>query len=246
MKLYGLIGNPLGHSFSKKYFTEKFYKENRTDCRFELYPLQSIDEFSGLIKNTTNLKGLAVTIPYKESVILFLSEVNDHAKKIGAVNCIKISADKLVGYNTDAIGFEKSLKPLLKSNHVKALVLGSGGSSKAIQYVLKKLNIPFFIVTRNEKLNEGFIRYDSVDETIIQNYPLIINCTPVGMFPNDDEQPALPYHFLSAKNLLYDLVYKPEETKFLSSGKHFGAATKNGFEMLLIQAEENWRIWNEE
>ena len=244
MNVYGLIGNPLVHSFSKKYFTEKFEKKNLDDCRFELYPLEAISEFPDLVEHVKDLQGLAVTIPYKESVIAFLDEVQEDAKKIGAVNCIKITANKLTGYNTDHIGFERSLKPLLQLHHRKALVLGSGGSSKAVQYVLDKLNISFLVVTRNNIPANGFINYDTIDERIMYEYPLIINCTPVGMFPNDAEQPPLPYHFLNKKNLLFDLVYRPAETRFLLSGKESGATVKNGFEMLLIQAEENWRIWN--
>ena len=246
MNVYGLIGNPLGHSFSKKYFTEKFEKENLDDYRFELYPLSTISEFPSLISTVKDLKGLAVTIPYKETVVPFLNDVQEEAKKIGAVNCIKITTNKLTGYNTDAIGFERSLKPLLQPHHTKALVLGSGGSSKAIQYVLNKLQIAFLVVTRSEIGVEGFINYHAVDEHIINDYPLIINCTPVGMFPNEAEKPLLPYHFLGKKNLLFDLVYRPAETKFLTSGKQYGASIKNGLEMLLIQAEENWGIWNSE
>ena len=244
MNVYGLIGNPLGHSFSKKYFTKKFEKENLGDCRFELYPLSLISEFPALIENTKDLKGLAVTIPYKQTVVAFLDDVHEEAKKIGAVNCIKITTNKLTGYNTDIIGFERSLKPLLQPHHSKALVLGSGGSSKAVQYVLNKLQIAFLVVTRNEIGAEGFINYHHVDEHIINDYPLIINCTPVGMFPDEAGQPLLPYHFLSKKNLLFDLVYRPAETRFLASGKQFGATVKNGLEMLMIQAEENWGIWN--
>ncbi len=244
MNVYGLIGNPLGHSFSKKYFTEKFEKENLDDCRFELYPLSAISEFPFLISTVKDLKGLAVTIPYKESVIAFLDDVDEEAKKIGAVNCIKITTNKLTGYNTDVIGFERSLKPLLQQHHTKALILGSGGSSKAVQYVLNKLQIAFLVVTRNEIRAEGFINYHAVDEHIINDHPLIINCTPVGMFPNEAEQPLLPYHFLNKKNILFDLIYRPVETRFLASGKQYGAIIKNGLEMLLIQAEENWRIWN--
>ncbi|MEP7166026.1 MAG: shikimate dehydrogenase [Ferruginibacter sp.] len=246
MNVYGLIGNPLGHSFSKKYFTEKFEKEGRNDCRFELYPLSTISEFPSLIENTKDLRGLAVTIPYKEAVIPFLDDISEEAKKIGAVNCIKIIANRLRGYNTDAIGFERSLKPLLQPHHAKALVLGSGGSSKAVQYVLDKLRITFLVVTRNEMERAGFINYSAIDENITNDHPLIINCTPVGMYPNEAEQPLLPYHFLHKKNLLFDLIYRPAETRFLASGKQFGATVKNGFEMLMIQAEENWRIWNAE
>jgi shikimate dehydrogenase len=245
MIIYGLIGNPLGHSFSKKYFTEKFEKENLGDLRFELYPLKNISEFPFLLESTESIKGLAVTIPYKETVMAFLDVIDPVAKMIGAVNCIKINSNILTGFNTDCIGFERSLKPLLQPHHTGALVLGSGGASKAIQYVLGKLKIKFLVVTRNESLKEGIINYNSIDEHCVNHYPIIINCTPVGMFPNIAEQPFLPYHFLNEKNLLFDLVYMPAETKFMTTGKRYGAIVKNGYEMLLIQAEENWRIWNE-
>lgn len=244
MKVYGLIGNPLGHSFSKQYFTEKFEREQLPGCRFELYPLKNIDQLTSLLNSEADLKGLAVTIPYKEAVIPFLNVVDEVAALIGAVNCIKISAGNLIGYNTDCIGFERSLLPVLQSQHTKALVLGSGGSSKAVQYVLRKLNIYFLVVTRNKILQQGFIHYDLIDENIMQHYSLIINCSPVGMFPDEDNKPEIPYQYLSKDHLLFDLVYKPAETKFLKEGKSRGSTVKNGYEMLVIQAEENWKIWN--
>ena len=244
MKVYGLIGNPLGHSFSKQYFTEKFEREQLPGCRFELYPIENIDQFTSLLNSEADLNGLAVTIPYKEAVIPFLNIVDEVAALIGAVNCIKISAGNLIGYNTDCIGFERSLLPVLQSQHTKALVLGSGGSSKAVQYVLRKLNIDLLVVTRNKILPEGFIHYDLIDENIMQQYSLIINCSPVGMFPSEDEKPTIPYQYLSKDHLLFDLVYKPAETKFLKEGKSRGSTVKNGYEMLVIQAEENWKIWN--
>ena len=160
------------------------------------------------------------------------------------MNCIKISAGNLIGYNTDCIGFERSLLPVLQSQHTKALVLGSGGSSKAVQYVLRKLNIDLLVVTRNKILPEGFIHYDLIDENIMQQYSLVINCSPVGMFPDEDNKPEIPYQYLSKDHLLFDLVYKPAETKFLKEGKSRGSTVKNGYEMLVIQAEENWKIWN--
>jgi len=244
MKLYGLIGNPLGHSFSKKYFTEKFEKEQLKDCSFELYPLKQIQDLTKLLKDIIDLHGLAVTIPYKESVIPFLDSIDKEASIIGAVNCIQITAGTLTGYNTDLIGFEKSLLPLLKPHHTKALVLGSGGSSKAVQYVLRKLGIGFLVVTRNEDPAEGFIQYNSIDQNLVEQSTLIINCSPVGMYPRIDEKPAIPYRYLSNKHLLFDLIYRPEQTKFLEEGLKMGATVKNGYEMLVIQAEENWKIWN--
>jgi shikimate dehydrogenase len=245
MNVYGLIGYPLDHSFSKKYFTEKFEKEGYGDCFFKLFPLENIAAFPDLFNKEKNIKGLAVTIPYKEAVMAFLPFLDDKAKEIGAVNCIKMSNNILKGYNTDSIGFERSFSPLLQSSHTKALVLGSGGSSKAVQYVLGKMGMPFLIVTRQELITGNFINYDKIDEKMIKEYPVIINCTPVGMSPNEGAQPQIPYQYLDKKNLLYDLIYSPAQTNFLKRGLEKGAAVKNGYEMLTIQAEENWAIWNE-
>ncbi|MBS1742150.1 MAG: shikimate dehydrogenase [Bacteroidetes bacterium] len=244
MKLYGLIGYPLGHSFSKQYFTEKFIREQITDCSFELFPISHIDRIGNLIKSETNLQGLAVTIPYKEAVLPFLYKIDPVAEAVGAVNCIRIIEGKCYGYNTDSTGFEQSLSPLLKASHPKALVLGSGGSSKAVQYVLTKKGIEFLIVTSSDKHTGKYIQYRQISEALLQEYPVIINCTPVGMSPNVHEYPQLPYEFLSEKNLLFDLIYSPSKTKFLQLGEERGATVKNGFEMLVLQAEENWKIWN--
>ena len=244
MKLYGLIGYPLGHSFSKQYFTEKFDQENIKDCRFELFELSDIGELHLLLKKEPALKGLAVTIPYKESVLQYLDIIDKDAALIGAVNCIGISSGRLTGYNTDHIGFEMSLKPLLQSHHTKALVLGSGGSSKAVQYVLQKLEIEYLVVTRNKLTAPGMISYESLNEQVMHEHSLVINCTPVGMFPHEKEKPAIPYRYLHPAHLLFDLIYKPSTTQFLLKGKEQGAAVKNGYEMLVLQAEENWKIWN--
>ena len=222
MKLYGLIGYPLGHSFSKQYFTEKFEQEGIADCSFEAFPIESIDLFPSLLKNNPSLKGLSVTIPYKERVLQFVDEISDEVKAIGATNSIKISNGKLTAYNTDIVGFEKSFVKLLKPHHTKALVLGTGGASKAVQYVLNKLKIDFVVVTR-KKQNDNQITYEEIDEVTMKNYPVIINCSPVGMYPNDIIAPAIPYQFISADHYLYDLVYKPAETLFLKNGKERGA-----------------------
>lgn len=246
MNEYGLIGYPLQHSFSKKYFTEKFEKEGLTNCSFKLFPLQSVSELPEILHSHKNLKGLAVTIPYKVEVLPYLTAVDEAVIKIGAVNCIRIKNEKLTGYNTDVTGFEKSFLPHLKDHHSRALVLGTGGASKAVQYVLNKLGFQFLVVTRNIEFRQGHIQYEMINVEIIENYPVIINCTPVGMFPNEKAKPLIPYHLLTNRNYLYDLVYKPEETLFLNEGKKYGAIVKNGFEMLIIQAEENWRIWNDE
>jgi shikimate dehydrogenase len=245
MKKYGLIGYPLGHSFSKKYFEDKFVNAKLKDCIFELFPLQEIEQYELLKATHEDLCGLAVTIPYKESVIQYLSNISADAKAIGAVNCIKFLGNKTMGYNTDVVGFEKSLLPLLQPTHTKALVLGTGGASKAVQYVLKKLGIIFLLVSRNKTDTSNTITYTEINAEILNEHTLIINTTPLGMTPNEDAMPAIPYEALTAKHLLYDLIYKPEKTTFLQEGEKKGCVIKNGFEMLIIQAEENWKIWNE-
>lgn len=249
---YGLIGYPLSHSFSKKYFTEKFEKENISDSEYHAFPIEKIELLPQLIKDNPSLRGLSVTIPYKESVIPFLDELDATAKKIGAVNCIKITnttthsqlpTPHFKGYNTDAFGFRQSIKPFLESQHERALILGTGGASKAVEYVLKEIGINCFFVTRN-KTAENQFTYDEVNENMLNAFKLIINATPLGMFPNVDACPAIPYQYLSPSHLLYDLVYNPTETEFLKQGKLKGASIVNGFSMLQHQAEEAWRIWN--
>jgi shikimate dehydrogenase len=244
MKLYGLIGYPLGHSFSKQYFTEKFEKEGIKDCLFEAFPISSINEFPLLLEEHKNLKGLSVTIPYKEQVLEFVDELSEEVKYIGATNSIKISGNKLIAYNTDITGFEESFSKELKPFHTKALVLGTGGASKAVQFVLKKLNIPFLLVTRTPQGKDGFISYHTIDKLMMEEYKIIINCSPVGMSPNDNECPEIPYQLLSHQHYLYDLVYKPSKTLFLQRGADAGSQIKNGKDMLLIQAEASWKIWN--
>ena len=246
MKLFGLIGYPLGHSFSKQYFTEKFEREGLTDCFFEAFPIKSINEFRDLLRSNPQLKGLGVTIPYKEQVLEYIDEFSDEVKFIGATNSIKITGNKLIAYNTDIIGFEQSFSKLLKPMHKKALVLGTGGASKAIQYVLRKLGLDFLVVTRNELVKNGFIQYKDIDQKIMGEYSILINCTPVGTSPNEHEAPQLPYHLLTADHYLYDLVYKPAKTLFLQKGELQGATIQNGYDMLLIQAEASWKIWNSE
>ena len=189
-----------------------------------------------------NLKGIAVTIPYKKAVIDFLDETDDVVKQIGACNCIQIKNKKLKGYNTDVVGFEKSFTPLLQSHHQQALILGTGGASSAVEYVLRKLNIPFRFVSRQKK--ENCFVYDELNEEIFQSYQIIINTSPVGTFPNIEEAPNIPYQFINQQHYLYDLVYNPAATKFLILGKANGAIVKNGYDMLVLQAEENWKIWN--
>lgn len=247
MKQLGLIGYPLGHSFSKKYYLEKFRNEGIKNIDYDLYPLSTIEEFPSLYLNNPEFYGVNVTIPYKQDVMQYLTELSDEAKEIAAVNCIQIrhEADgvKLKGFNTDAYGFEKSLEPLLKPNHSKALIFGNGGATKAVAYSLKKLGIDFKIVSRTK--TEDNLSYEDLSEELIKNTPLLINCTPLGTFPKTEECPALPYHAISSEHLLYDLIYNPEETLFLKKGKERGAAIKNGYEMLVLQAEKNWEIWNQ-
>lgn len=244
IKQFGLIGYPLGHSFSKKYFEEKFANENLQDCVFDLFPIKEVGGYKNLIEGHQNLVGLAVTIPYKETVMPFLDNVSDVAKEIGAVNCITCKKEKTTGYNTDVIGFEKSLLPLLQTQYTKALILGTGGASKAVQYVLKNLGISFLLVSRTRTDNS--ISYEDISEERMQSHLLIINTTPLGMQPNEDTFPNIPYEYLTSQHLLYDLIYKPEKTVFLQKGEEQGCVIKNGFEMLVLQAEENWKIWTAE
>ena len=242
MRTFGLIGYPLTHSFSKKYFTEKFLQEGLTECVYENFPIEKIDLLSTVFDQHTDLVGLNVTIPYKEQVIEFLDEQTLVVQKTGACNCIKIVNGKKIGYNTDVIGFGKSLDPKLKSWHKNALVLGSGGASKAVQYALGERGISYLVVSRSKK--EGSISYEDIDEKLIKKYTLIINTTPLGMFPLVDDAPVLPYHALGGEHYLFDLVYNPSKTLFLKKGEERGAVIENGADMLKIQADASWEIWN--
>jgi shikimate dehydrogenase len=248
MKKYGLIGYPLTHSFSKKFFTEKFEQEN-TDASYTNFEIENIALLPEVLKNNPELIGLNVTIPYKEQVIPYLDELDDAARDVGAVNTVKIDRRKenfqLKGYNTDTWGFETSLKPLLKEYHKKALILGTGGASKAIKYVLKKLNIEF-ISASIEELKGNEIRYEEIDSKMIDERLLIINATPLGTFPNVETYPEIPYECITEKHLLFDLVYNPEITRFMLKGAEKGATVKNGYEMLLLQAVKSYEIWNSE
>lgn len=250
MRNFGLIGNPLSHSFSKKYFTNKFKKESILDANYELFPIKEIDEIKLLLQEQKDLLGLNVTIPYKQAVIPYLDELDPTAKAVGAVNTIKISTlenvqVQLKGYNTDVIGFRQSLKPFLAKEHERALIFGSGGASKAVSYVLDQLNIPHFIVSRNPTGVKA-ISYSELDEASVSRFQLLINCTPLGMSPNLDQMPPIPMDAVGKKHLAYDLVYNPLETKFLAMAKAKGALTVNGLSMLQLQAEAAWKIWNEE
>jgi len=243
MRLFGLIGYPLSHSFSKKYFTGKFEKEGITECSYELFPLKTIDELPSLLKNNPELEGLNVTVPYKKQVIRFLDESRVPGG-LDACNCINITGGKLTGYNTDITGFEMSIKHLLRSHHKKALVLGNGGATAAVVFVLMKLGIDFTIVSRTPE-NDSMISYKKVTEEIIKEHTIIINTTPLGMHPGENSCPSIPYQHISGDHLLYDLVYNPSKTLFLKKGEERGAVIKNGEEMLFLQAEESWRIWNQ-
>ncbi len=246
MKQYGLIGYPLAHSFSENYFKEKFRREKINDCVYNLFPLRHINQLPEFINKNPSLCGLNVTVPYKESVISHLYELDEVAKAVGAVNCIKITRQqhgtKLIGFNTDVIGFEDSLKPNLKSWHQHAIILGTGGGAKAVAYVLKKLGITFTYVSCNPG-NSDTIGYPDLTKPIIQNHLLIINTTPLGMYPQTQTYPQIPYELLGERHLLFDLIYNPEQTLFLQKGKKQGTAIKNGLEMLYIQAEKSWEIW---
>lgn len=242
MRLFGLIGYPLSHSFSKKYFTEKFEKEGLTGCRFENFSIASIEDLPKVLKDNPGLEGLAVTIPYKQAVIKFLHTAH-LPNGLDACNCIRISGKKLAGYNTDHTGFEKTIAPLLKPHHKQALILGNGGATASVAFVLRKLGIGFDIVSR-ELHNGSTLTYGDVDEKVMKEHTVIINTTPLGMFPVVDERPSILYSNITKDHLLYDLIYNPAKTLFLKIAEMRGATIKNGEEMLVIQAEENWKIWN--
>lgn len=241
-RLFGLIGYPLSHSFSKKYFTEKFEKESIPDCSYELFPIEKIDAIQQIITAHPELRGMNVTIPYKESVLPYLDEVSQAVKEIGACNCIDIRDGRLTGYNTDVIGFEKMLTPLIQPHHRQALILGTGGAAKAVAWVLQKLNITYHYVSR--KAGDNRYSYHDLTDEVMHTHTLIINTTPLGMWPNPDETPPVPFDFIKEKHLAVDLIYNPEKTKFLLESERRGATILNGMEMLIIQAEESWRIWN--
>lgn len=246
MKQYGLIGFPLKHSFSKQFFTEKFKQEN-IDSEYLNFEISDIKNFAEIINSNPNLAGLNVTIPYKEAVIPFLDELVPEAKEIGAINVITISQKDnrpyLTGYNSDVIGFQQSIAPLINKNiHKKALILGTGGASKAVERGLKNIGIETTYVSRKKSF--GILTYEELNQHTFEEYKIIVNSTPLGTFPNVDEAPEIPYQYLTNDHLLYDLVYNPTETKFLRMGKEAGAEIKNGAEMLELQALAAWDIWN--
>ena len=242
-KRYGLIGKNIDYSFSRAYFAEKFEKLKNKNSEYVNFDLQSISEFGDLLESQKNLRGLNVTIPYKQSIIPYLDSLSKKAKAIGAVNTIQITkSGKLKGYNTDWYGFYYSLKPLLKFHHKRALILGTGGASKAIEYALKKLGLKYTFISRTKDANT--LLYSELTEEIMAKYTLIINTTPVGTFPNVDLMPEVPVEYLSERHIVYDLIYNPEETALMKAAKLKGAKVKNGYEMLVLQAEKAYKIWN--
>ena len=244
MKTYGLIGRSLGHSFSEKYFSEKFQKENIQGCQYLNFEMENLQKEIPALKKNPELKGLNITIPYKTEIISFLDEMSDECRQINACNCIKIKDGKWFGFNTDVIGFEKSFIPHLKPYHKKALVLGTGGSSNAVAYVLQKLDIDFLKVSRRENQSPSVISYEDISEEKMKEFEIVINTTPLGTFPNVNECPPLPYESVSNQHYFFDLIYNPSKTLFLSLAEKHGAIIENGSQMLAIQAEESWKIWN--
>lgn len=247
MRSYGLIGFPLTHSWSKKYFDEKFSNENITDAKYDLFQIERIDEAFRLIFSDKSIVGLNVTIPFKEKIIPFLNEFSPEAREVGAVNTIKIThledEVSIKAYNTDVFGFEDSIRDLLENKIRKALILGTGGSSRACVHVFEKNNIDYTLVSRLKK-NDKTILYHEIKDADFSSFDIIVNTTPVGMYPNSGEMPNLPYHLLNSNQILFDLVYNPETTLFLKEGKKAGCTTINGLNMLHKQAEKAWEIWN--
>ncbi|MBQ1774625.1 MAG: shikimate dehydrogenase [Prevotella sp.] len=246
MDKYGLIGYPLGHSFSISYFNEKFQNEG-INARYINFEIPNIEQLPEIVAQNPDLQGLNVTIPYKQKVMQYLDTVSPEARAIGAVNVIKVvhkgKNTLLKGYNSDVIGFTRSIEPLLTNHHQKALILGTGGAAKAISYGLRSLGLQTLLVSRYER--PGTIRYEQITPDVVHEYNVIVNCTPVGMYPRTVECPNLPYEALDSRNLLYDLLYNPDETLFMYKGRKQGATVKNGLEMLLLQAFASWEIWNE-
>jgi len=255
LRQFGLIGYPLSHSFSQKFFTEKFLQENIVNASYQNFPIPSMESFGALWKENPNLEGLNVTIPYKKEVIPFLQHSSAVVQEIHACNCIRKFNNELYGYNTDVIGFEKSLLPFLQPHHTHALILGTGGAAAAVRWVLQKLNIQFQLVSRKGNAIDGntlekntemkaSLSYDQLPASVIESHTLIINTSPLGMYPNVNEAPPIAYEGITAQHHLYDLVYNPTETLFMQKGLEKGATVQNGLAMLHIQAEESWAIWN--
>lgn len=246
MDKYGIIGYPLGHSFSPGFFNEKFRNEG-IDAVYERYELSQIDLLPEIIASNPELCGLNVTIPYKQQIMQYLDELSEEAREIGAVNVVKVTHNgknvHLKGFNSDVIGFSRSIEPLLEKHHKKALILGTGGAAQAIDYGLKQLGLETIKVSRYERPDT--IQYDIITPDVIKEYKVIINCTPIGMYPNTEECPNLPYEAMDSQHLLYDLIYNPDTTLFMKKGMERGAVVKNGLEMLLLQAYASWEFWHE-
>ena len=243
MRRYGLIGYPLTHSFSQKYFTEKFEREGITDCTYSNFSLPQIGELAGVLADP-ELRGFNITIPYKQAVLDYLHSKSDVVAAIGACNCIRIEGGQLAGYNTDVVGFEQSMVRHLAPHHSRALVLGTGGAAKAVEWVLQRLGIEYVLVTRRPRAGSADMSYQQVTAEVLVEATLIINTTPLGMHPHVEECPPLPYEALTPRHYLFDLIYNPARTLFLRKGEERGAVVENGHEMLILQAEESWRIWN--
>lgn len=239
---YGLLGRNISYSFSRGYFAEKFERLNRSDCRYVNFDLENIQQFPVILEQYQNLKGFNVTIPYKEAIIPYLDKQSDSAKIIGAVNCVQVTPQGLVGHNTDAYGFQKALEPFLQANHKKALILGTGGASKAVVFALEKINITSILVSRTPV--EGQITYDDLDANLLQEIDIIVNTTPLGTHPNVEAFPTIPFEYISNKHLVIDLIYNPVKTIFLQKCEARGATISNGYDMLVHQAEKSWEIWN--
>lgn len=243
MDKYGIIGNPLGHSFSKKYFEQKFRESHISNAIFENYELPVIQDVEAILQDP-EVKGICITIPYKKAIMAYLASATPAVEAMQACNCVQVKAGKCHGYNTDVIGFERSFTPQLEPYHKQALILGTGGAARAVAYVLDELSMPYKYVSRSPA--DGQLSYDVLkDPALIEQYPVWINSSPVGTFPKEDSAPDMPYHLVTPRNYLYDLVYNPPLTRFLKAGKEKGAKIQNGLSMLEIQAAENWRIWNQ-
>lgn len=245
MRIFGLIGYPLSHSFSERYFAEKFERQQISDAVYRNFELADITGIHAIIQSNPELVGLNVTIPHKQTIIPFLTELSSEANEIGAVNCIRIKGEQLIGHNTDAYGFEMSIKPFIENNYERALILGTGGASKAIAYVLKKWGIQFFHVTRNPHA-PNHISYSELNAESIRHFPLIVNTTPLGTSPDILTKPDLPYSALTPAHFCYDLVYNPAQTAFMTAAAAQGAKVMNGLKMLELQAEKSWQIWNQD
>ncbi|WP_276166191.1 shikimate dehydrogenase family protein [Zobellia alginiliquefaciens] len=240
---FGLIGKDISYSFSRGYFTEKFSNMGLDDHSYENFDFQAIEEITDVLKDNKDIYGMNVTIPYKQQVMPFLDELDQEAEKIGAVNTIQFTENGLKGFNTDAYGFKNAMLPFLKPHHTKALILGTGGASKAVAYVLGELGISYTFVSRSPGNNK--ISYDQVTKDVLKDHTILVNCTPLGTHPNIEERPSLPYDFLSDQHFLFDLIYNPEKTAFLRAGESKGAQICNGLRMLELQADRSWQIWQE-